>query len=189
MPASHPLDDADARQAVIDAVESHGQLADAAQAAGVNIRRLSRYLKTHPGFADEVAAARHRSEVIAHHAPRMLPAPANPPMGDPGESTTTDHRYPAPGSPDGRAQLFKLLWDHAGNGESRACSKSCDILAQLAFAPELIAMQAKAKREAAQLEQAGEKGAPMRTQLVIVKQDEQRVVDAEVIERDPRNGS
>ncbi len=151
MPAKHPLDAPDARQTVIDTVDTGGQLADAARSAGVGLRRLSRYLASHPEFAAEVSAARRRSEVIAHHAPRALPAKASP---DAPANFAPDGTGCASLTPTGRSAFLELLGEHARDPQSKGCSKAIDILAQLHLAPEVLALQAEAKRRALEAERA-----------------------------------
>jgi len=180
------LDDPSRCSAFLEAIElGRNPEAAARELLGVSGRSVRNYAAKHAGFRDDLAAARRRSKIISHHAPRMLPAVANPPMGDPppgdpGESASIA-LYPDPCSPAGRRKLFKLLWDHSEDGGSKGCSKALDVLAQLSFAPEILAMQAKAKRDA-QLEQAGEKS----TRPVVIRYDRRPkpVIEPEIIDVD-----
>ncbi len=96
-------------------------------------------------------------------------------------TTPPDPCYPEPGSPEGRVKLVKLLWDHAEDATSRGCTKACDVLSQLAFAPEILAIQAKAKLEAAQLE----KDDGVNSRPVVIRGGESRalsIVEDEVLD-------
>lgn len=136
------------------------------------------YLRAHPELRKRVAIAHRQTKIIDHHAPRMLPEVVGPPPCDSDD-------LPSPGTitPAGRAEFIRLLGEHARDGSSKGCAKALDILAQLHFAPEILAMQAKAKREA--LEQAGEKS----TRRPVVIRVPTRKPNSDVIETelvDPR---
>ncbi len=165
-----------------------GTIANAAKAVGTSSSAVHRYAKGDDAFRADLAAARRRASVVAHHAPRMLPATANPPpgahcppTGDPVDIATGDSD---PCSEAGRGRLYRLLWQHAEDPASKGCPKSLDVLAQIAFAPELIAMQAKAKREALEAGQAGQDRKRPVVIRVPVKSPGSAVIEAEVV--DPR---
>ena len=117
MAQKHPLDDPEKRAAVIREVSLGGHLDVAAKAAGVNKRRLSRYLADHEDFAGQVATARRRAEVISTQA-----AAPPPSLGLEGSSCGAL-------TPEGRSAFVALLEEHARDPQSRGCSKALDILA------------------------------------------------------------
>lgn len=188
MAQDHPLDDPHARTAVVDSVSRGGSLTEAGAAAGVSKTRLSRYLKKHEDFALEVAAARLRCEIVAHHAPRMLPAVAIVPGSDSsaaGEFGDHEATHEARVTPEGREMFLKLLAEHARDGGSKGCAKALDIIAQLHLAPEILAMQAQAKRDAADADKTGEGSSrPLVIRAPAARSGDSAVIEAEVV--DPR---
>jgi len=143
------LDSPAQRVKLVTAVETYGGVQAAAQHMGISRQSIGAYLRTHPDLKLEVDAARRRYETIAHHAPRVLP-------GTPARVAGTPARVDVvQGSPEqglafvrqvDRERLLDTLEMHANDPESRGCAKALHILAELAFAQELIQIRAEAKR-------------------------------------------
>lgn len=128
-------------------MESTGRRDLAAKAVGISDRTVRNYCKANPGFAEELAVLARQHAVTAHHAPRMLSkaGAAGELLGDgPGEVDASALNEV------GRAAFMELLSRHANDGDSRGCSKALDILAQLHFARDLLAIKAEAKRAEAE---------------------------------------
>ena len=141
----------------------------AAKAAGVNKRRLSRYLADHEDFAGQVATARRRAEVISTQA-----AAPPPSLGLEGSSCGAL-------TPEGRSAFVALLEEHARDPQSRGCSKALDILAQLHFAQEILRMKAEAKR--AETDAGAGDHRPMIVRVpALPPSREPEVIDAELVE-------
>ena len=133
------------------------------------------YAKAHEDFGAELEAARFRAKTVAHHAPRMLQSPS--------PSTTSTEQ--SSGDPDtgaldtvDRAKFVALLWRHANDETSKGCPKALDILAQLHFAEEILAMKASAARKSAALEAESAPEDKLQVRLMLVA-PESKVIDVE----------
>ena len=164
------LDDPQLRTDLVRAVTGGCTIRQAAKAAGISPTTVMNYAKTHEDFGAELEAARFRAKTIAHHAPRMLPAPVSTEQnsGDPdtGALDTVD-----------RAKFVALLWKHATDETSKGCPKALDILAQLHFAEEILAMKASAARKSAALEAEDAPEDKLQVRLMLVA--ESKVIDVE----------
>jgi hypothetical protein len=76
-----------------------------------------------------------------------------------------------------RAKFVALLWRHATDETSKGCPKALDILAQLHFAEEILAMKASAARKSAALEAEDAPEDKLQVRLMLVA--ESKVIDVE----------
>ncbi len=152
--AKSSLADAETRSELIRQVGlggPSGTIEAAAKAVGSSKSALHRYCKAHPEFRAALDVAKRQAAVVAHHAPRALPAKASP---DAPANFAPDGAGCASLTPTGRSAFLELLGEHARDPQSKGCSKAIDILAQLHLAPEVLALQAEAKRRALEADAA-----------------------------------
>jgi hypothetical protein len=167
------LDDESKRSALLEAVRSGRKVEAAARDVGVSGRSVRNYAARHDDFRAALDVARRRAKIAAHHGPRL---PAQTTKSKAAEVLLGDGP-PALDASDPDAFL-ELVVRHANDGDSRACSKALEILDRWHNAEHYLAVQARAKREAAQLEQAGEKS----TRPVVIRHGATRapaVIDVE----------
>ena len=164
------LDDPQLRTDLVRAVTGGCTIRQAAKAAGISPTTVMSYAKAHEDFGAELEAARFRAKAVAHHGPRMLPAPA---------STEQNSDDPDTGAFDtvDRAKFVALLWTHATDEASRGCAKALGILADLHFAEEILAMKASAARKSAALEAEDAPEDKLQVRLMLVA--ESKVIDVE----------
>ena len=166
------LDDPQLRTDLVRAVTGGCTIRQAAKAAGISPTTVMSYAKPHEDFGAELEAARFRAKTVAHHAPRMLPTPAPART----EQSSDDPDTGAFDTVD-RAKLVALLWRHAEDETSKGCPKALDVLAQLHFAEEILAMKASAARKSAALEAEDAPEDKLQVRLMLVA--ESKVIDVE----------
>ena len=170
------LDDPQLRTDLVRAVTGGCTIRQAAKAAGISPTTVMSYAKAHEDFGAELEAARFRAKTVAHHAPRMLPSPSPSPSTVSTEQISGDPDTGALDTVD-RAKFVALLWRHANDETSKGCPKALDILAQLHFAEEILAMKASAARKSAALEAEDAPEDKLQVRLMLVA--ESKVIDVE----------
>jgi len=160
------LDDPLLRERVVTAVTTMTTLQAAAH-CGVSATAIGNYRSKNEDFRMALDAARARRSTVAHHAPRMLPSPDTHPVGATGGISTI-------GDPHERARRLitkceELLDDEDAPPAVRA--KALHVLAEYDLGPLVHAGRLRAQREAAQLEQAGDKS----TRPVVIRSGAPRV--------------
>jgi len=168
------LDDPQLRTDLVRAVTGGCTIRQAAAAAGISPTTVMSYAKAHEDFGAELEAARFRAKAVAHHAPRMLQSPS--PSTTSTEQGSDDPDTGALDTVD-RAKFVALLWKHATDETSKGCPKALDILAQLHFAEEILAMKASAARKSAALEAEDAPEDKLQVRLMLVA--ESKVIDVE----------
>lgn len=168
------LDDPQAQADLVTAMTSGMTRAQAAASVGISRQALTAYCTRNEDFRMQLAVASRRAKLAAHNGPR-LPARVTR-TAQAGAMLEGDHDELDASDPDA---FLTLLSRHANDGESKGCAKALDILDRWHNAEHYLALQAKAKREAAQLEQASDDQRPVvirhgRTNLT--------VVDAEILD-------
>ena len=159
------LDSPQLRADLLTAMGKHGKRAEAAEAVGITRRTLSSYCKANPGFGLELDAAARRARVIAHHAPAMeARGDVAPPPAELDLFSEAKRRW-----------FLEQLELHASDPTSRGCAKALDVLAQLHFARDLLALKAEMKRS----EDAGQ--GDRRPLVVWVPVPVRGAIDAEVV--------